>query len=500
MRQLLAAAILLLAASCASKPPAEPAGPSFTTTLRPVLEGDAVIAIDVVTQISAPEGKPLALIAPIVYPGSSGVVDRMTNLTVRDKEGDLPLKVRNDPRALGGFPYYRHFTATRDTIYPVTLSYRALVQPANTAGGPPFGIRPSGGGVSGAGPTFIMIPENMGRMPARVRWDLSAMPAGSIGVSTFGEGEVTVEEGHALLWQSWYLAGPAQRYPAEGAAQGFSAAWLGKFPFDAHAEMDWAGKLYAYLGKSFAYIDPPPRYRVFMRSLDAPPTGGGTALANSFMLSTGPGVKDDRPRATIAHEMIHMWVGAISGPDGVTSWFSEGLTTYYTVLMPAEGGFFSLDEQQAQITAIAKGYWTAPARNLSAAKIAEAGFTDEITRRVPYNRAALYFADLDAKIYAKSKGERRLMDVLQPMFRWRNQGTAFTQAAWIAMLDLELGPAAVAQFKSVILEGKDIAPVADAFGPCFERRERVYDADKESVLGYEWVRKRGVDEATCRAW
>jgi predicted metalloprotease with PDZ domain len=237
-----------------------------------------------------------------------------------------------------------------------------------------------------------------------------------------------------------------------------------------------------------------------MRYLETPPIGGGTALNNSFMLSTGVGGKDTKPRATFAHEMIHMWVGGIEGPDGVTSWFSEGLTTYYTALLPARGGFFTPEEQAAQITAIAKGYWAAPARNWSAAKIAEAGFTDEITRHVPYNRSALYFADLDAKIYAKSKGERRLIDMLQPMFEYRNKGSKFTQAAWVAMLTLELGPEAEKQFKNVIIDGKDITPVADAFGPCFERRERVYDADKESVVGYEWVRKRGVEEDTCREW
>ncbi|HEV7690949.1 MAG TPA: hypothetical protein VGO52_09010 [Hyphomonadaceae bacterium] len=501
MRKLFAAVCLLLAACTATPPPEEPTGPYFSTTFRPVAENGEVIAIDVATRVVGPEGKTFGLMAPIVYPGSTGVVDRMTNLTVADREGALPLKIRNDPRALGGFPYFRHFTATRDVVYPVTVTYRALVQPKGSPSGPPFGIRPSGGGVSGAGSTFIMIPEGIGNMPATVRWDLSGLPPGSIGVASFGEGEQVVSQGPAQLWQAWYLAGPAPRYPAEGGdAQGFSAAWLGKFPFDAQAEMQWAGKLYAYLGKSFAYLDPPPRYRVFMRYLETPPIGGGTALNNSFMLSTGVGGKDTKPRATFAHEMIHMWVGGIEGPDGVTSWFSEGLTTYYTALLPARGGFFTPEEQAAQITAIAKGYWAAPARNWSAAKIAEAGFTDEITRHVPYNRSALYFADLDAKIYAKSKGERRLIDMLQPMFEYRNKGSKFTQAAWVAMLTLELGPEAEKQFKNVIIDGKDITPVADAFGPCFERRERVYDADKESVVGYEWVRKRGVEEDTCREW
>src|SRR5262245_35528783 len=160
MRKLFAAAVLFLAACNSTPPPEEPGGPYFSTTFRPVAENDQVIAIDVATRIVGPEGKTFGLTAPIVYPGSSGVVDRMTNLTVKDREGDVPLKVRNDPRALGGFPYFRHFTATRDVIYPVTVTYRALVQPAGAANGPPFGIRPSGGGVSGAGSTFIRSEEH----------------------------------------------------------------------------------------------------------------------------------------------------------------------------------------------------------------------------------------------------------------------------------------------------------------------------------------------------
>ena len=92
--------------------------------------------------------------------------------------------------------------------------------------------------------------------------------------------------------QGWYMAGPASRFPARGDVNGFSAAWLGRPPFDAEPEMVWAADLYARLGETFRYLDPAPRYRVFMRFLETPPFGGGTALGNSFMLSRAAATKE----------------------------------------------------------------------------------------------------------------------------------------------------------------------------------------------------------------
>ena len=81
--------------------------------------------------------------------------------------------------------------------------------------------------------------------------------------------------------------------------------------------MQWAGEAYAYLGDFFQYLDPRPRYRVFMRMLDSGREGaGGTALKNSFMLSQVPGMPREvatRHRDTFVHEMIHQWVGRIEG-------------------------------------------------------------------------------------------------------------------------------------------------------------------------------------------
>jgi len=493
----LVAAVLALAGPVAAQ--------TFDATLKPVRDAAGeVTAIEVRSTISdmPADAQPLSLVAPVVYAALRGVADRVTKLEVRDAQGVVPLTASDDAPAPGGFPYFRHWKAGRAVTYPVTVSYSSLVQPVGSPNGPPFGIRPSGGGVSGAGSGFLVTPENVRGGTSTVRWDLSGFAPGASGITSFGEGEFTLTGPPARLMQGWYMAGPLNRYPLTGDADGYSGAWLGKAPFDVQREMVWAARVYEHLDKSFGYLKA-PRYRVFMRFLDTPPFGGATALTQSFMLSRSSGKLDpvvQGPRVTLVHEMTHQWVGGIEAPQGVSSWFSEGLTTFYTALLPMRGGFTSVDDYGREIDAMARGYWGSPARDWSADKIAHAGFGDESIRHVPYNRSSLYFASLDARIRAKSGGRRKLDDMLKLMFASRQQGVRFDHAAWTAMLTQELGPETAVEWEKVILDGEMFTPDSNAFGPCFRREAKSYIVDGKAVDGYAWVRVAGVPDATCRKW
>lgn len=478
---------------------------TFEIILKPVRgAGEEVTAIEVRSMLSGgATDQPFGVTAPITYAALRGVADRVQNLQVDDARGSIPLAVTDDPEVPGGFPYFRHWKAKRSIEYPVTISYRSLVQPAGASNGPPFGIRPAGGGVSGAGSGFLVLPESKETVRSQMQWDLSALPANSVGISSFGEDDVEVTGEPARLMQAWYMAGPLNRYPASGDSHGFSAAWLGEPAFDAPGEMAWAARMYTYLGEAFRYLDPAPRYRVFMRFLDTPPFGGGTALPNSFMLSAASAAQSTRrgsPRGTLTHEMVHQWTGGIEGPVGVTSWFSEGLTVFYTALLPVRGGFTSVDEYAASINAMAEGYWGSKARDWPAAKIARAGFGDESIRHVPYNRSALYFADLDARIRSQSKGQRKLDDMLDPMFVSRHLGVRFDEQAWIGMVTGELGAAARDEFLKRIIQGEMFTPDSNAFGPCFQRKPTTYTVEGKGLDGYRWERRPEVAEEKCRAW
>ena len=484
--------VAILADAC-SRP--ETAVRGFDIMLKPVRDGGGeVAAIEVRWELRGPLSDSLLLTAPIVYAGVTGIAERIERLEAHDRSGSLDLASSDDPAAPGGFPYFRHWRPARPVLAPLTVSYRARVQPDGERNGPPFAIRASAGGVSGAGPGFLLLPEDTTTLAVRVRWDLSDLAAGSIAATSLDEGDFSFVGPIARLQQSWIMAGPVVRHPAD-ASTGFSAFWLGKAPFDAPVEMKWAADFYAYLAREFGYLDPPPPYRVFMRFLAAAPCGGGTALEGSFMLSRCAGQGDTieaGPRETFVHEMIHQWVGGIEGPHGVTSWFSEGLTTHYSRLLPFRGGFMPVDWYAAQIRESTNGYYLSAGRNLTADSIAALGFGDENIRHVPYHRGALYFADLDARIRKVSGGKRTLDSLMQGIFVRRHRGERFDQDAWLAAVGEVLGDSARIQFTSVILEGKTIIPAPDAFGPCFTRRIR--------GTGYEWVRSPGTPDVGCREW
>ena len=511
MRALVAfvAVVAALGSMTAASRAADEAGTgSFELLLTPVRDGGhevtAIEARAVIDAALAEGSGRLGLSAPIVYAGVPGIADRVTKLKAEDAQGAIDLETEDDPPAAGGFPYFRHWRALREVEFPVTVTWRSAVEPHGDRRAPPFGIRATAGGVSGAGSGFLVLPENVTSAVSGVTWDLSRLPPGSGAVTSFGEGRFELEGPPALLMQGWYMAGPFERFPEQGDADGFSATWLGDFPFDEHAEMEWAGRAYAFLGEFFAYLDPPPRYRVFMRTVEAPPQPGGTALVNSFMLSRGPALPgeaaDRGPRGTFLHEMIHQWVGGIEGPHGVTSWFSEGLTSYYTNLLPLLGEFGTVAEYGEGANEIAHSYYTNPAREWSAEDIAEVGFGDEKARRVPYQRGALYFADLDARIRAASGSERNLHVFMREIFRERErEGYRFDAPEWERRISAELGAGAARQFREVVMQGRLLVPASEAFGPCFERRPVVYETEDGAVVdGYEWVRLPSVPEPECR--
>lgn len=475
---------------------------SLDMKLTPVLAAPGEVGgIAVEQRLENPgvASEPLTLNAPVVY-AAIRVAHRISGLAVTDARGSLDLVSKEDPAAPGGFPYFRHWTTTRAVTYPVTIKYVTAVEAPDAGRGPPYGIRAVDGGVAGAGSGFLLLPESVAQGDIRMHWDLSALEPGSIAVTSFGENEVRMKARFDLLRQAWIMAGPVKRFPVGGKAA-FSATWLGQGSFDISREMTWASKLYRYLGTSFGHLKPAPDYRVFLRFLNSP--GGGTAGPKSFMLSGLAAPLDPAapgPRATLAHEMIHQWTGQIDEAPGISSWFSEGSTTYYAAILPWRGGFVSFADYADAIEKMTEAYWGSSARDWSAARIAEAGFGSEAIRRVPYNRSALYFATLDSRIRAKSGGKRTLLDMLRPAFERREKGERFDHDAWRALLAAEFGKEAIAEWERVILNGEMFVPASDAFGPCFRLVPRRYDVDGMPVDGYAFERVVGVTERKCRRW
>src|SRR4051794_1625776 len=192
--------------------PAVPPTGTFEVVWRPVRDGTPeVTAIEVKETLrDAVSPAAFAVRAPVTYAGVRGIADRIERLTVQDSAGAVTLTPTDDPPDPGGFPNYRHWRANRAVRGPVVITYRSLVQPP-PGGGPPFGIRSASGGVSGAGSGFLAIPEGIRPVTSHVHWDLSDLAPGSMGVTTFGEGDFTLVGRPEDLMQGWISAGPLGR-------------------------------------------------------------------------------------------------------------------------------------------------------------------------------------------------------------------------------------------------------------------------------------------------
>jgi hypothetical protein len=483
--------------------------PTFDVVIRPVRGGSPeVTAIEFRLELGgsvSQKAQAFSLQAPITYAGRTGIADRVESLVVRDASGTVSLKVEDDPVNPGGFPYYRHWRAERAVVSPVVITYRMRSFTGTATPGPQFDFYSHGGGISSGGMALFVLPEKIGIVSSRVKWDLGDLAPGSIAASTYGEGDFDLRAVLEQLMQAYYMAGPLGHYAPADSVSGFHAYWLGQPAFDPQQEMAWTYQSYEYLRK-FYRDTAPSSYRVFVRAL--PGTGGGTALQNSFMLGTSPGTPDPAktgPRGTLTHEMSHMWVGGLSGGGvGGTTWFNEGLNVYYTRLLLLRSGLAAVGDYERDINQNARAYYTNPHKNRSAEELARLGFSTGVgsgsAQNVPYARGSLYFSDVDARIRASSGGRRKLDDVMLPLFERRRRGEEISADVLLDALVKEIGPSAREQFEAVIIRGETIVPESGAFGPCFERRVTKFQVAGKEVDGFEWVRVPSVPETRCREW
>jgi len=465
----LAAAVLAAAIVLASTQPAPAADApdTLTVTLAPGHMDEAAGKgfVDVtlaIPAVDAAAGAPLFGL-PIVIANTDTVANTLSGLTVTDAAGAVALTVKDDPVAIA---YARHWLAGRAVHGDLTVRYRAPVDdtPPARGSGPPYQLRTEGGGVSGVGNTFIMIPETSKPYRIALRWDLKALGPDARAMSSFGDGDVELPPGPAArLSSALYMAGRMHREPARVSPNGFSAAWLGEPPFDPRPLMQWAGKLHGWMSRFFEDPSEPP-YRVILR-YNPINAGGGAAMYHSFLLTWGESAKDpDKLKGTLSHEMIHTWTSSSLGGQ----WYGEGIAVHYQALLPWRAGLIGTDRFLEDLNDTARRYYTNALNGTPDREIAPRFWEDTRIRVLPYDRGALYFAVLDGKIRRASGGKRSLDDLIREMVRRARTGQRADDAAWLDLIGRELGDDG-RRLHADMLAGKLMLPQSSDFGPCFAR-------------------------------
>jgi predicted metalloprotease with PDZ domain len=470
MRKVVAAGLTALLALSAGA--AEPSG--LTITLKPAAE-DArhlVPFLDVTITLSSQNteaGQPLLRLA-LVSSNVQTVADQLEDLRASDRKGPFDLTAHDDA---GDAPHpSRHWTAARAVEGPLTVRYRVPVTNALNPRGaaPPLELRSEEGALSAAGSTFLLLPDSEQPYRVALKWDLGAGGAKASALSSFGPGDVTLPAPIPMekLDDAFFMMGKIGRYPDPPRHSGFFSAWQGTPPFDAGALMRWTETLYGrYLGYFHSEGAPPP-YGVFLRT-NLINAGGGVELGQSFVGTYDQKTPVEEFKFTLAHEMVHTFVGHLDQPEELLySWFSEGLAVYYQNRLPLRAGLITEDEFLTDLNITAARYYTDALNTTPNDQIPQRFWADTRVRVLPYDRGALYFAVVDSQVRKASGGKRSLDDLVLAMLDRPKHGQKMDFAAWQEILVTELGEPGRAGLQAM-LGGALVLPDPDAFGPCFTR-------------------------------
>jgi len=410
-------------------------------------------------------GKPLMRL-PLVTSNVKTVASSLEILEAFDATGPVALTYHDD--ASGSKPY-RHWEASRPIHGPLTVRYRANITDAlNPLGAaPPLELRSESGVFSGVVGTYVLLPDTDQAYRLRLNWDFSAIGGASLGVSTLGVGQQSSAPlSPDALESTFTMGGRLGHEPSVPAADGFFSAWQGKPPFDARELMQWTHRLYGTYLKFFDTHG--VTYNVFLRRNKVNP-GGGVEVANSFVGTFDDGTPVEDFKFTLAHEMVHTFVGALDEKDELaSSWFSEGLAVYYQRLLPYRAGQIARNEYLRDLNVTAARYYTDVLNTTPNRDISARFWADTRVRVLPYDRGSLYFAQLNARIRKASHGKRSLDDLVLAFLKRRHTGQPLTQPSWLAAVTQELGDSGRQQFADM-MSGKPILLESNAFGTCFQR-------------------------------
>lgn len=425
----------------------------------------------------APDSKaPLTLELDTLEPGLERSTDVVAGLVASDDRGALPLQ--NQGRREKGPRTYETWTTARPTSGTVHVSYRMHVaRNVVTKRGPVVDLQAAGGGVSGGYVGFLVLPDIAGAtLDTQVHWNL---PPGEKAVSSYGEGDYRGTFTADKLTGALFLAGPVKTYRAPGQAKGagLEVHGLGIPQKQLESAGGWAARAYAAEVKAFNLGNARP-YRFMIRSYDGGANPSGRAAEQSFLLYVPPGADPgtNTLHNTVAHEMVHSLARYLEKEDVDGDWYTEGMADYLALVIPDTAGLYTPSDYLELVKSQSAGYYTNAKRSVPNSGIAATVWTGRNAWLLPYNRGAMYFADLDAKL--RSRGAKvSVLDLANEMSRRIDAGEPADRHTWLDVLSARTGPWAIRDWNDM-MDGKIIFPVAGAFGPCMHARKqdvRIFD-------------------------
>lgn len=413
----------------------------------------------------------------------------MSNLAAFDGAGELELKEETETV----YPVtYKRWLTGRKTEGEVCFSYSITprVLPEEYRSSPYYDLRNEEGGANGAGITFLAEVAGSEQFSIRFDWDLSKMPPGSTGVSTYAEGSFEITGKGNRVTNAYYAVGQV-RSITDG---DFGFYWLSEPPFDLRSVAEWTKSLFLRMAGFFG--DDNGLYRIFVRKDPFEKSGGGTALFRSYMFGYSEAMVPtlDGLKNLLAHEMVHNWTQFKDEPYGTGTWYLEGSAEYYSVMLPYRFGMASAEETLEQVQKRSDQYFTSPFRHLSNAEAAAQSWTDRRIQRIPYGRGFFFLAGLDARIRRLTDGKKSLDDIVLPLVQRYLREEECSNEDFLSLYNQLTGCDLTEEFAKMA-EGQPIIPDPDSFDCLFDRAEADYkETDTEKpITAWKWsIRKNGI--------
>lgn len=440
--------------------------PTLQIRFTPEIEHGVAVALHVHEHVE-PGAQPLP---PLLIPRTMGplqhIDQRITDLHLYDERGELPVRGADGEalEGLGGIP--QAWIPSRPSQGDVTVDYRVSVSDERIPG-PTWELRADERGISAAGFTFLLLPQDVRDWNVQVSWDLGPFRSGK---DPKGSDLSAIDSlpgptlNMARLRATYFMAGRPLRLPPLGESAGpfraASTAATEKFPQD--ALLQWSQRAYLQFSTLFGEPELPP-FTVLFRS-NTLTRESGTALPGALLAIMARDSDEFDVQELVAHEMVHVFLHGLD-PQ---SWFQEGLAVTYQDRAPFMVGLFDSRTYIDAVNRTLRAYYANVRRGMPMADAEAAFWTDARARLQPYDRGALYFFVTDGRLRAASDGKRRLDEVLREFLQRRGAGQGVAVSDWLALLRKDIGDQADQDY-AALQNGGLLVPDDGAFGACFKR-------------------------------
>lgn len=452
--------------------------------LRPVLDANGFIAMDVAVSFDGEADGETVLKLPDEWGGETELYKAFSDLRAEGAEMGAGAEasrrvLRHGPRARITVRYrVKHTAIAADNRGG--NDYRPLIQPSH------FQV---------LGNAIVALPEDADlKAPAAFR--IEGMPAGATFASDLQHvdrrGMLTVR----ALVESISVGGDFRVLEAGG---GVRIAIRGAWPRN---DATWRAQLARIGASQRAYWGAREEpYLITVLPLSLPPghtSIGGTGRADGFAFFATTNAAEDRFDTILSHEMMHTWtpgrIGELDEKDEALGyWLSEGFTDWASFRTNVRGGLWTPEEFVAAFNGSLEDYDLSPVRTAANTRILQDFWLNQDVGRLPYLRGMLIATLWDYRVRAASRGRKDLDDVLleMQMVAARRRDVAADRIIPVAMRragGVEVG----VDMTTLVQEGAVVPLPEDLFAPCgrlvTEQRatwERGFDFDATRRLDWK---------------